>query len=248
MKNKNYYEILGLTEKATSSQIKKSFYRLAKQYHPDINPKGANIFKEINEAYKVLSNPSKKQEYDNSLNDISEEELATIINDLADTLNKNNEELEKVFDYYDNSQYYQNPKKEPMFEILSNFTKYRFENAITSIWNRNLLAIFGMVFIYLISLCGIILTKPFWLYKKIKNVKFGFTWLTITLILIKENDFFKTLSKTLMLSVLGVFKVIVTVLYGLYWLFSRIFRYFLLPAAIIIATLMRIMFYTPSRR
>lgn len=66
MAKKDYYEILGLTKSASSDDIKKAYRSLAKKYHPDIN-KEANaeqMFKDINEAYEVLSDPNKKQMYD----------------------------------------------------------------------------------------------------------------------------------------------------------------------------------------
>lgn len=64
--NKDYYEILGVSKTATLDQIKKTYRKLALQYHPDRNKsKEAEIkFKEINRAYEILSDPQKKQAYD----------------------------------------------------------------------------------------------------------------------------------------------------------------------------------------
>src|SRR5512138_2106144 len=64
---KNYYTVLGVSESAGADEIRKAFRRLAKKYHPDVNPgdKGAeNRFKEINEAHEVLSDGKKRAEYD----------------------------------------------------------------------------------------------------------------------------------------------------------------------------------------
>jgi curved DNA-binding protein len=66
----NYYEVLGVPRNATSEEIKKAFRRLARTYHPDVNPgnKAAEEkFKSINEAYDVLSDEQRRTEYNRSL-------------------------------------------------------------------------------------------------------------------------------------------------------------------------------------
>lgn len=67
---KDYYKILQIERTATPEEIKKSFRKLAKKFHPDVNKnnkKAEELFKEINEAYSVLSDENKKAEYDNKL-------------------------------------------------------------------------------------------------------------------------------------------------------------------------------------
>src|SRR2546430_8896833 len=67
MEYKDYYKILNVSRGASADEIKKAFRKLARKYHPDVNPgdKKAELrFKEINEAYEVLSDPDKRRKYD----------------------------------------------------------------------------------------------------------------------------------------------------------------------------------------
>lgn len=60
----NYYEILGIEENSTQEQIKKQYRKLSKEFHPDVNPSGAEKFKKIAEAYETLSDEQKRKQYD----------------------------------------------------------------------------------------------------------------------------------------------------------------------------------------
>ncbi|MBX5436460.1 MAG: molecular chaperone DnaJ [Alicyclobacillaceae bacterium] len=67
MSKRDYYEVLGVSRDAGQDEIKRAYRKLARQYHPDVNkddPNAAEKFKEITEAYEVLSDPEKRARYD----------------------------------------------------------------------------------------------------------------------------------------------------------------------------------------
>ncbi len=67
MEYKDYYKVLGLEKSASAADIKKTFRKLARQHHPDVNPNdtgSADRFREMNEAYEVLGDPDKRKKYD----------------------------------------------------------------------------------------------------------------------------------------------------------------------------------------
>ena len=73
MKHKNYYEILGVNRKSSKEEIKLAFRKLAKKYHPDANKENDGestdeMFKDINEAYDILTTDEKRKKYDRQVN------------------------------------------------------------------------------------------------------------------------------------------------------------------------------------
>jgi molecular chaperone DnaJ len=63
----DYYKTLGIEKNATQDEIKKSYRKLSKKFHPDVNPSGEKKFKEITEAYETLSDVDKRKKYDNPI-------------------------------------------------------------------------------------------------------------------------------------------------------------------------------------
>ena len=111
---RDYYWTLKISPDATIEEIKASFRRLARQYHPDLNPddpRAAEYFKEISEAYDTLSDPLKRRRYDRDRN---------LTNNNYSIQNKTSEPIEKVH----NAQYYYRRGMEQS-------KKKQYQNAIT---------------------------------------------------------------------------------------------------------------------
>lgn len=231
MKN-NYYEILGISRSASFNEIKEAYYTLSKKYHPDINPKTANLFRNINEAYQTLKDSEKRKKYDQLLDLDIEGNPAE-----ADIFTESYKDT-----YYTNPEYYQDPVKEPIVNILDDFWKYRFENATSAIWKRNVFVLITNFFLCLTVFVMILTNRTVKLFNKkgINLKKQDNIWLNYINEAIEENKLFRYFIWTGFMFALAGSKLIYHTFKIMYWIFSRILKYFLLPAAIIIATLLHI--------
>lgn len=85
--SKNHYHTLGVDRAATGDQIKTAFREKAKRYHPDVckEPGAEDLFKDVNAAYEILSDPDKRKEYDTLLDMASGKriDIETIVRDFA---------------------------------------------------------------------------------------------------------------------------------------------------------------------
>ncbi len=94
MTQRDYYDVLGIRRDASNEDIKRSYKKLAFEYHPDRNPGNSEAegkFKQINEAYQILSNPDKRARYDSfghmsSENMFSQEDFSSGFNDIFGNL------------------------------------------------------------------------------------------------------------------------------------------------------------------
>lgn len=87
---KNYYSILGVTPDSTDDEIKSAYRSLARKYHPDVNPDGSIMFKDISEAYEVLSDRKKRLQYDTINGFFKTEKTYTSSNKAAGEYDKTN--------------------------------------------------------------------------------------------------------------------------------------------------------------
>lgn len=225
----NYYEILGVSRTASSAEIKAAFYTLSKKYHPDINPKTANLFRNMNNAYQTLKDPDKRKKYDELL-DLGVEDNSKDAEIFTETFSDT---------YYTNPEYYQDPSKEPIVNILDDFWKYRFENATSAIWNRNvfiLITNFCLCFI-IFNMIGInrivkLFNKEGIKFKSYKNI-----WIEYIIEAIKENNWFRYTCWTGYMFALASSKIIYHIAKIIYWIFAKVIKYFLIPIAMILSAL-----------
>lgn len=231
MKHKNYYEILEVSQTASYTEIKKAYYSLCKKYHPDINPNTANLFKNINEAYNVLMNPVARKEYDAILTTTYEETNT----DFYSSDNRHDT-------YYNNSQYYQDPSREPIIDILNDFGKYRFENATEAIWKRNIFVIYGNTIMCFIITLATLFNRIAKLFKKslISNKYYNSDWIRFIFDSMRENTLFRFIGWSILMSIISVCKTIWLGFKIIMFVYTRILKPLFLPVAIMLASLFHV--------
>lgn len=172
----NYYEILEVSENASKEVIEKAYKALVKKYHPDLQPDSGKIeaekkIKIVNEAYEILSDESKKQKYDNKLNEYRTKQYSqfsdTKVNTNTNTninynsnftSNKVQDNTSKIKEYYND--YYKKAYNDAYIKTLKNMgytIKYK------KTFKQHLLSLIAIVsaFAFLILLFVILWHIPF---------------------------------------------------------------------------------------
>lgn len=228
MKHKNYYEILNVPQDATPVQIKRAYYSLAKKYHPDVNPKMAHLFCNINEAYETLIDPVKRSSYD------------AILNNPEDTFKEESTFKQSESDYYySNAKYYQNIDNEPLFYILKDFNKYKMENIWSAIGKRNLIVLYFSTIASFIIWFATLSNRCANLFKKSLISKKRGKSKTINFLkdCIEENELMLYFYWFLTISTISIIKTVKIIWKVIFFIYDRILRPLFLPLAIILAAL-----------
>lgn len=213
-----YYDILGINKNATLNEIKAAYKSLAKKYHPDINPNTSDLFKQINEAYSVLSDSVKRNEYDSLLsNDNCDLDVEDLTDDDLDAIISKLEELRKEIYNKEKQKIKSNYKKskqvtESIFDIINNFSSYEFTKGYSLLWNKKVSTLFGAWLIFILGTFYITIAKVFWFLAPKNTNRFICNWITELKILCYQDKLISTLSWTVFLFVLWFMKSIFKIL------------------------------------
>ena len=171
------------------------------------------ISRHINNIYKEKELDQKRKNFNTSA---------------AKTLHEDKEDLTEPTDT--STKYYVNPAKEPIFTIIRHFTHYRFENALSAIWNRSFFAIFGAAILYTIL-------TPISIFFKICDCtvnkhNYKYHWLATLNINLQNPKIIKPITWTIILYILTITKLITNITYIIFWIFKNLIVPFLIPNAI----------------
>ena len=241
------YAILNVPEFSTISVVKYAYHTLAKKYHPDTSKYDGKVFAQVTDAYKILSNPTTKLNYDNYLHakhqkeeqdriNKTTQETKEEFNQTRQNFNKSaatvlNETEDDILEENDtSSKYYVDPKKEPIFIVIRHFNHYRFENAMGAIWNRSFFSILGAAFLYTIL-------TPISIFMKLCNCRvskhnYKLHWLSTLNTNLQKPKIIKPIFWTISLYILTINKAITNICKTLYWIFRHLIVPFLIPNAI----------------
>lgn len=213
-----YYDILGINKNATLNEIKAAYKSLAKKYHPDINPNTSDLFKQINEAYSVLSDSVKRHEYDSLLsNDNCDLDVEDLTDDDLDAIISKLEELRKEIynkEKQKTKSSYKKPKQvtESIFDIINNFSSYKFTKGYSLLWNKKVSTLFGAWLIFILGTFYITIAKVFWFLAPKNTNRFICNGITELKILCYQDKLISTLSWTVFLFILWFIKSIFKIL------------------------------------
>ena len=174
-------------------------------------------------ASKIISSMSRKEKKQYQLQ----------IEDVNNTIAQIQQKIKNKQVQQESEWYYSDPTKESIFTILFHFNSYRFENAISALWKRWAISMFGASIVYIIALPFILLTKILFFFRPSKERQCPIHWLGHVHNLMYRNHFITSIFWSVFLTVLGTIRLIWTTLFVIYWLFKNIIRFLLLPFAIL---------------
>ena len=201
---KNYYKILQIDKDASPEIIKVAYKLLVKKNHPDLKEGKEKIdaeekIKQINEAYDILSNSTKKAEYDQTLANeaISQEQYNNLINEnmhlkkelnyFHNLYNRNNYYKQKYTNMYDSNYTYQNNPDSSSSEIKDNSKFFQFKNIFDN-FSENIKTLIALIITFLIIF--IIIKIPF-LNNFLLNIFGSGSLLVIIIVVISYIYFFR---------------------------------------------------------
>lgn len=216
--NESYYDILKIKDDADLKEIKKAYRELAKKYHPDINKNTTAKFRQINEAYLILSDEKKRTAYDSilrreKLSELVEkytQDLNTALNDLKDsTSNITEEEYDDSF------------LKDPIYCTLNNYKYYSIKEIYTALKNSYVTTLFFNLILYIFALISAPILRLFMNNLTLLDCSIYVAQLKI---LFYIRSYFYIISCILILSLMILYKCILG--YGIIILLYYIFNYF----------------------